>query len=326
MTPQSQKILDEMQVRKSRKQKAGFRAWLCRELETAGWTVTVEHARLDPLAGYNVVAGDPEQAKVLYTAHYDTQAVLPIPNFITPRNPLFYVLYQLLIVIPMLAAVAAAEILLIFLTEALGASELLWWLAPLCSVLICVFFIWWIIDGPANKHTANDNTSGVVTLVETALALPPELREKVCFVFFDNEEKGMFGSIGFSSKHKRVKKNTLVINFDCVGDGDSIQFFPKGGLKKDAAALEAIEAAFLPSGGKEVQVVRGFGFYPSDNANFKKGAGVCALKHKKALGYYMDRIHTAKDTVCDERNIALLRDGAVRLLLFLERKSKQKEL
>ena len=32
MTEQSNKILDEMQVRKSRRQKAEFRAWLCGEL------------------------------------------------------------------------------------------------------------------------------------------------------------------------------------------------------------------------------------------------------------------------------------------------------
>lgn len=123
----------------------------------------------------------------------------------------------------------------------------------------------------------------------------------------------MFGSAAFAKRHRTVKKNTLVINFDCVGDGDSIQFFPQKRLKTDTAALSALESAFRPGEGKDVQVVRGFGFYPSDNASFKRGAGVCALKHKPVIGYYMDRIHTAKDTVCDERNVALLRDGAVRL-------------
>ena len=81
--------------------------------------------------------------------------------------------------------------------------------------------------------------------------------------------------------------------------------------------LERIEAAFLPGCGKDVQVVRGFGFYPSDNANFKKGAGVCALKHRPIVGYYMDRIHTSRDTVLDEANIALLRDGALRYIAAL---------
>ena len=306
--------MDEMQVRKSRKQKEAFRAWLCGELEAAGYAPAVEKG----FASRNVVAGDPDKAKVLLTAHYDTQPVLPVPNFITPRNPFFFALYQVLIVLPLFVAVAVEEGVLISAARALGAEEILWWLAPLASTVLCAFFIWWIMDGKANKHTANDNTSGVLTLLETALALPPEHRERVCFVFFDNEEKGMFGSAAFVKKHKAAKKNTLVLNFDCVSDGDSIQFFPQKKLKKDEAALERIEAAFLPAGGKDVQVVRGFSMYPSDNANFKRGAGVCALKHNKAVGYYMDRIHTSKDTVLDEANIALLRDGALRYIAALD--------
>ena len=310
MTKQSNQIMAEMQVRKSKKQKEHFRAWLCGELEAAGYAPTVEKG----FAARNVVVGDPDKAQVLLTAHYDTQAVLPIPNFITPRNLFFFLLYQIAIVLPLLIVLAVVEgVLLSFAPEAV-----LWWLMPLASMGICIFFIWWILDGKANKHTANDNTSGVLTLLETALALPPEHRDRVCFVFFDNEEKGMFGSAAFAKKHKQVKKKTTVLNFDCVGDGDSIQFFPQKKLKKDKATLERMEAAFLPTGGKDVQVVRSFSMYPSDNANFKRGAGVCALKHKPVIGYYMDRIHTSKDTVLDEANITLLRDGALRYIAGLD--------
>lgn len=310
MTEQSKKILSEMQVRKSKKQKETFRAWLCGELEAAGYAPAVEKG----FASQNVVVGDPDKARVLLTAHYDTQPVLPVPNFITPRNPFFFVLYQVLIVLPLFIAVGVVEGLIF----AFVPKSVAWWLAPLSCLALCIFFIWWIMDGKANRHTANDNTSGVLTLVETALALPPEHRGRVCFVFFDNEEKGMFGSAAFAKKHKNVKKNTTVLNFDCVSDGDSIQFFPQRKLKRDEDTLERIEAAFLPAGGKDVQVVRGFSLYPSDNANFKKGAGVCALKHKKVIGYYMDRIHTGKDTVLDEANIALLRDGALRYIAALD--------
>lgn len=310
MTEQSQKILDEMQVRKSRKQKEAFRAWLCRELEAAGYTPIIQKG----FAARNVVVGSPETAKVLLTAHYDTQAVLPVPNFITPRNPFFFVLYQIFIVVPLFLAVGVAEgLIFAFVPESAA-----WWLAPLACLGLCIFFIWWVLDGKANKHTANDNTSGVLLLLETALALPPEHRDRVCFVFFDNEEKGMLGSAAFAKRHKQVKKNAVVLNFDCVGDGDSIQFFPQEKLKKDTAALERLEAAFLPAGGKDVQVVRSFSMYPSDNASFKKGAGVCALKHKPIIGYYMDRIHTSKDTFLDEANIELLREGALRYIAALD--------
>ena len=310
MLPQSHKIMSDFQVRKSKKQKEAFRSWLCGELEAAGYAPKVEKG----FAARNVVAGDPDTAEIILSAHYDTCAVLPVPNFITPRNMFFYACYQLLLVIPLFLAITAVEFALVFAEIALGAEGELWWLAPTVSMALCIFFLWWILDGKSNRHTANDNTSGVITLVETALAMPEADREKVCFVFFDNEEKGLFGSAAFTKAHKKAKKKTLNINFDCVSDGDYVQFFPGKPLKKDGEALDRIEEAFTGRGGKKTEVVRGFGFYPSDNRAFRRGVGVCALKHKRIVGYYMDRIHTNKDTVLEEENILLLRDGALRLV------------
>ena len=45
--------------------------------------------------------------------------------------------------------------------------------------------------------------------------------------------------------------------------------------------------------------------YPSDQKHFPYGVGICALKRGR-LGLYMDRIHTAKDTVLDEKNVNVL--------------------
>ena len=309
MTPQSQKIMEDFQVRKSRKQKENFRSWLCEELKEAGYAPSVE----EKFIAKNVVVGDPDTAKIIFSAHYDTCAVLPIPNFITPRNMFFYICYQLLLVIPLFLMLAVVEGILLAVTVELRSPALLM-LMPITSIALCAFFIWWIIDGPANRHTANDNTSGVITLLETALALPRSDREKVCFVFFDNEEKGMFGSMAFTKAHRKAKKEALNINFDCVSDGDFLQFFPGKRLKKDEKTLERIESAFQGRGEKQTEVVRGFGFYPSDNASFKRGVGVCALKHRKIIGYYMNRIHTNRDTVFEEENITLLRDGALELI------------
>ena len=167
MTETSKTILSEFQVRKSKKQKAAFRDWLCGELTAAGYAPTVEKSAV----AANVVVGDPENAEVLFTAHYDTQAVLPIPNFITPRNFFWYLLYQFVLVGGMfLIAGAAAGLLLLFRLPVEAAI-----LVFNVVLLVCC---WWLIDGPANKHTVNDNTSGVITLAETALALPAEDRPK----------------------------------------------------------------------------------------------------------------------------------------------------
>ena len=304
MTDVSRKIFEAYHVRKSKKQKAAFRDYLCGELEKAGYSPKVEKKG----SSCNVVVGDPERAKLLYTAHYDTCAVLPFPNFITPRNMVFYLLYQLLILIPMFALAFGAEILMLVLWK-----DAPLWAAMAVTYAVLIFCCWWLMDGPANRHTANDNTSGVLTLIEIALTLPEELRDKVCFVFFDNEEKGLLGSSAFAGMHKEAKKNAFCINFDCVSDGDHIQFYPSKEVKKDAELLRLLEECFPAQGEKKTEVVRSFGFYPSDQARFKKGVGVCALKKKPVIGYYMDRIHTRKDTVLDEKNLELLRMGALTL-------------
>ena len=41
---------------------------------------------------------------------------------------------------------------------------------------------------------------------------------------------------------------------------------------------------------------------------------VAALKHKKWLGYYMDKIHTKQDTVFQEENIRYLAENTRQLI------------
>ena len=203
MTPQSHTVLSDFQVRKSRRQKEAFRAWLCGELERAGYAPKVERG----FAAKNVVAGDPEAAKVIFSAHYDTCAALPVPNFITPRNLLFYVCYQLLLIIPLFLAVAILEGVLLAVIVELHAPKLLL-LMPVTSIALCAFFVWWILDGPANRHTANDNTSGVITLLETALALPEE--ERLIRVYMDMKGTQLYISCtNFTAAGKRQKTGWL---------------------------------------------------------------------------------------------------------------------
>ena len=211
MRTQSLYLLEHFMVRKSKRQKETFRAWLCEELAQAGYAPRVEGGG-SFLKSHNVVVGNAERAEILLTAHYDTCAELPFPNFITPRNLFWYLLYQLLITLGIFALAIGAEVAVIALLDAPAYA------AMLVMDAVLFFCIWWMMAGPANPRTVNDNTSGVLTLLETALNLQPELRERVCFVFFDNEELGLFGSAAFAKKHKSVKKNKLILNFDCVSE------------------------------------------------------------------------------------------------------------
>ncbi len=92
MTQTTQTIFDKYEVRKSKKQKTAFIQWVVPILQEHGYPVTVEAGKFGVR---NIVIGDIENAKAVFTAHYDTCAVLPIPNFITPKNMLCMIIYQL---------------------------------------------------------------------------------------------------------------------------------------------------------------------------------------------------------------------------------------
>lgn len=289
MTDLSREILEKWQVRKSARQKIAFYEFLKTHLPG----LVMEEGGF--IKSRNLVLGDPASAKLILTAHYDTCARLPFPNFITPKNMFWYIGYQLLIVIPFLAVFFAC---LAFLPR-LGLDFMLsYWLGFL---LMMGGMVYMFMLGPANPHTANDNTSGVIQLCEIYAALTPEEREKVCFVFFDNEENGLLGSSAFKSMHKKDKLDEkLLLNFDCVSDGNLLLIAINKKVKQQYGAQ--LEGCFRGKGEKIVEITTS-AFYPSDQANYKLGVGVASLKHSKVFGYYMDRIHTKHDTVFDERNI-----------------------
>ena len=54
--------------------------------------------------------------------------------------------------------------------------------------------------------------------------------------------------------------------------------------------------------------------YPSDQSNFKCTVAVAALNKHKHIGYYMNRIHTAKDIIFDEENIRILKERTVNFI------------
>ena len=131
-------------------------------------------------------------------------------------------------------------------------------------------------------------------------------------MFFDHEESGLFGSASFKSKHKNQMKDKLLVNFDCVSDGDHFLFVFSGKARKRYEAQ--LREAFAASEGKSVLFESGStAFYPSDQVNFPLGVGVAALNKHPVFGYYLNRIHTQNDTVLQEENIAWFAEGAKKL-------------
>ena len=292
-------------VRKSKKQKQAFRDDVNAYLNGLGYEVSVEKGSM---GARNVVIGDPEKARYLVTAHYDTPASIGIPNFITPCNFLAFIVYQLLIVGLFFLAAFVVGLCVSFLTE---DSFVIFWSAYISyfGALLLMMF------GPANRHNSNDNTSGVVTVLETARSLPENLRDRVCFVLFDLEEAGLIGSSSYRGKHKKATNGQIVLNLDCVGDGDEIVFFPNAKLRKNEKAMAWLSKVYGTLGAKSIaQRKKGFAYYPSDQGNFPLGVGICALRRKKWIGLYMNRIHTARDTILEETNVNILRAALTTLI------------
>lgn len=300
MTPLSRTILEQYQVRKTKKQKAAFIDLLRQHFPD----LQLQEGSFPKCR--NIIIGDVENAKIVLTAHYDTCTTMLLPNFIMPKNPVVSILYGILTVLPFLLVLFLLDSLLVRVFQ---NPLLLYWL----SLAAYVGMVSLMIFGPANKHTANDNTSGVVTLCELLSTLSDQQKEKLAFVFFDHEETGLIGSSFFRSKYKKQMENKLLINLDCVSDGDYI-LLAVSKLARDEYA-DAVDAAFQPTETKNVLITKAEKvYYPSDQLGFKRNIAIAALKRHRLLGYYMDRIHTNRDTVFDESNICYICEGVKKLI------------
>lgn len=297
-------ILTAHPVRKNKTQKEQFRQEVQDYLQTLGYSTNVESGSF---GSKNLVIGDPDRAKYLVTAHYDTCARMFVPNLITPCNALLFILYQIFVCLLLIVPTLAVGALVGYLFHSFFVGYFLWMVLLWTGIAL-------MLVGPANSSNVNDNTSGVVTVLEIAKSLPENYRKDVCFVLFDLEEAGLIGSASYRKKHKKASESQMVLNLDCVGEGDEIYLFPTSKLKKNQKKLADLEKITGNFGRKTVTVRKqGFSIYPSDQAHFPYGVGICALNRGK-LGLYLSKIHTPKDTVLDETNVNILRAAIITMI------------
>lgn len=297
-------VLQNFPVRKSGKQKQAFRDSVKEYLESLGYEVSFETGNFHSV---NVLTGNPETAKYLVTAHYDTCARMIVPNLITPCNMLTFLAYQLFICLLLMVPTLAVAALVGYLLHSFFAGYCLWLILLFGSIGLMMF-------GPSNPSNSNDNTSGVVSVLEIARSLPEKYRKDVCLVLFDLEEAGMIGSASYRKAHKKATDHQTVLNLDCVGEGDYLCLFPTVKLKKNPKRCKPFQQICGKTGRKEIQFrTKGFSIYPSDQTQFPYGVGICALNRSK-LGLYLSRIHTKKDTILDVTNINILRAALISMI------------
>ena len=298
-------VLAEFPVRKNKIQKMKFCNEVQRYAQNMGYPVVIESSSRNCR---NIIVGDPQTAKYVVTAHYDTPPRMFLPNFITPCNPVIYFLYQTVVVLLLLG---------ISLGLAFGVGTIfqmpqlrfpVWYFSYLGMLMLMLF-------GPPNPSNANDNTSGIVTLLEIAKSMPQSARNKVCFVLFDLEEKGLVGSRAYQKKHKNETSGQIILNLDCVGDGDEIMLFPTKKMQSRKNVLLQLERISGRFGKKSIKLHRkGVAICPSDHKNFPYAVGIMAFNREKFIGLYCDRIHTKRDTVLDQTNVNIIRAALVTLI------------
>lgn len=304
-------LLEKYQIRKTKEQKTAFLSWAQEEIKNMGYECRVEEYEKDMFKCRNLIVGNPDEAKVIYTAHYDTQPVLPLPNMVFPKNGLFTIGAQLPVMLFMFVLCFVG----IFAVNRLVPDDTLlsFILTEGWIILSVGIYLGLLFFGPANKHTANDNTSGTACLMEMMAQLPEEHRKHAAFIFFDQEERGKIGSLEFAKKHPEIKENSFIMNLDCIGDGNHMMIVaPK---KTPDDVLTNLEKLFPGNDTFVTEAITAkHASYNSDQRSFKQGYAIAALHLHPTFGLHLKRIHTKRDTICEKANLQFVIDGCLNLL------------
>ena len=310
-------LVDEHCARMTRKHKSMFREFIAELSKSMGYESKVE----DCFLAKNVVVGNPKEADIVLTAHYDTPPNMPF-DFIIKQivgvgagsatlmgTGMFFTDHVL--------QYATPENHETLMNVAMGFN-----LVPVASMLAFSglgLYSFGLLGGE-NKRNYDDNTSGVLTLLSLMnyyKNLPPEEKKKIAFVFFDNEEKGLVGSLCYRARHafdgamgkrKRVKDQNF-INFDCVGVGKRVNLYYTGNKIKPIvqSVADSFESQAKDSG-YSLNFKKSNMNSMSDHISFIGTKGNVMLLCDDENDKVTNHIHSKKDTSLVLDNIAMISD------------------
>jgi len=276
-------LYDELlvfQERMHRKSKARFRDYLKTKAEQSNLSF-----RITPNNRFskNVVVGNLKEARYVFGAHYDTPPRMP--SFLMKSVLFFNVITIIFFIILFFIPVEIYIKLIVY-------------------ILFCLYVLGFL--GFANKHNHNDNTSGVLTVLYLMKVLK---NDKVAYVFFDNEEKGLIGSMQlmiFMKKNKINQHKKRFFVFDCVGRGELFKFMS---YKKNNRLPSKLKNEFdkLSYEGYQVVLKKGNSLEMSDHRSFKYYTHVGIMAYEKQRKkYVMKNIHSHKDKSINLKNIEVI--------------------
>lgn len=285
-------------IRRTKEEKKNFQKYVLETIPAAKIETTKDGKN------ENIVIGDPLNAKVVCTAHYDTPMHSLFPNIMIPRSKVVFLLYQFAPVTVMLA-LSLGPMFLINAFYPLTRQQLM------LGFLVLYYLLYFLLfRGKKNPNNYNDNTSGTALILTLVKNLSQEQAENIAFILFDNEEKGKKGSKAYFNDYKEVMESKFLINFDCVANGNNLLFAAME-MAENVQEWRLLQEIFSA---KEAEAA-GFTmhFYSmketnsnSDHKNFPCGVGCMAYKNTKRGLLYTPYIHTPKDVVVDNKNVEFI--------------------
>lgn len=294
MTSVAKKIIDTYMVRFLDKEKQEFINYIVPQLNRIGYDTRIQTTKKGKRVSKNIIAGDIENAHVVFTAHYDTGRKNIFFNRIYPTS---FVRTLIIRLIPVFMA-------LFLFAVAFKSSGFI------AGLVVLLILLGLIVVGSANipnKNNANCNTSGVITLYEIADRISPVYKDKAAFVFLDNAEQGFLGARAFSKEYSEICERKLIINLDCVGDGNDIAFSYNEETIEKAEEIAGFYKNDYPN--KRVGVIMlDTNVFRSDYKAFRQWINVTAFRRSTSGILYLDNTKSEDDKNLDEDNISVICD------------------
>lgn len=289
-------LFSDLNIRMHKKQKKAFRNYVTQKAQDMNYSVKTENG----LFAKNIIVGDINKAEYVFTAHYDTPPKLP--KFFVKHMLLYSVLFATIIMVAMFGL----PILVFQQTNSVELLEILSTLSYIGAGATFGYSLMHIMGlaGNANKTNYNDNTSGCYTLLKLMQeyqTLPQKEKDKIAFVFFDNEEKFLLGSFTHKTKNKKIYKNKTYINFDCVALGKQMNLYYFG---KKTDIVNQLENQIIENKNFIAHPQKSNLNSMSDHFALRKANHVCMLtvdpNNNKSI---YSQIHCSNDTKIDYSNV-----------------------
>lgn len=330
-------INENYMIRNNKRQKDSFKTYLKKQLKKSGIDLIDDTGKTTPRSfmfpalkcNYNNLESKNSSYDFVITAHYDTpknMLLLPIINSIKKVNPLNKIIKNGSLMDFINALIFSSIILITMIFNALNINlpsivEIFLYFVSAIELLMLIISALPI----NNSKNMNDNTSGILSILLLAHKIKKfnnsKLSNRVKFILFDNEEKGLVGSKGHNEKYEDIYKNKIVINLDCVGLGDSVivSYINKADMKDDNinSIFSILENNFSEKG---CNVLKAYKHGSSDYLTFKDSRAISiSLNEKGLFNYIIPYMHTSKDRYIDLDNLEIVTDSLVQAIIDIEK-------